>query len=429
MDAEKIVKQAKEFSDAAKMNIDVRHTKNGIQRMPTFKNLSIYLNIDPVLKPLFKYNAFASCSELATRPPWGELGEYPKRLNDYDILGLKDYFIKMYKIECPVGIINEAVNHYAKSNSYDPVKNYLTSLTWDKVPRLDNWLTTYLGVEDTEYVRFVGRMTLSAACARINKPGIKYDHMLILEGDQDIGKSMACKALGGAWYRELSLTDHTKETIERMQGVWIIEVPELAVFKKQAIESLKAFITCDNDAIRLPYEHRSMVFSRRNIFIGTINPDNHGYLSDTTGNRRFLPVECKKIDLSALQRDRDQLWAEAWQSHLNGFPMYMPDHIKEVAKEEQQGRQTADEWTEDIRMFIEGKDKITITEIWTLCLRGFTSDLDRVRQMRIGDCLRRLGWVRKTIRVDGKLKTGFVDPMKFLDFKKNEDPWTGEEEQ
>jgi len=428
MQSDNIVKRAKLAAPDIKLQLDINHTKTGVKVCSTFKNSIIYLNINEELRPLFRFNRFASSLEISKRPPWGVYGDYPRIVEDKDIIALKKYLIDTYHVDFPKATLDDGVVSFAHENSFDPVYNYLTSLKWDGKKRLDSWLTTYLGVEPTDYSQVVGRMTLAAACARINKPGIKYDYMLILEGPQDIGKSMAVATLGGQWYRAVSLIERTKETVEKMQGAFLIEVPELAVFKKKDIESLKAFITNEIDVERFPYGRRSVVLPRRSIFIGTINPDNSGYFSDTTGNRRFLPVTCGDINLSALQQDKDQIWAEAWAAHLAGCPLYLSKADTKLAQEEQERREIVDEWTDPIRDYIEGKWKVTAVDIWCECLKGFTQDFDRLRQMRVADCMRKLGWVRKVIRVGEETKRGFVDPNHWKDFRENDGtPWDEEE--
>ena len=411
MNAEEIGKAAKKKALAMESDLDVKNTKAGIIILPTFNNATIYLEIDLELKGLFQFNEFAYRSEITRRPPWGKYGDYPRDISDHDVIHLRKMFAKKYGIDFQKSNVDDAVTCVATKNHYDPVKNYLSGLKWGGTPRLDKWLTTYLGVKDNTYSNFVGKMTLAGACSRIDKPGIKYDYMLILEGKQGIGKSKALQALGGEWFREMSLTDRTKETVEKMQGAWIIEVPELSVFKKRDIESLKAFITVNKDAERLPWGRRSVIFPRRNIFFGTINPNNSGYLTDTTGNRRFLPVACHKIDVGALLRDKDQLWAEAWKAYKEKTPLYLSDDITNLSLEEQETREIIGEWREPILTYLEGRDRVTSVEVWQECLGGNLQNLDRFSQMRIADCLYKFGWIRKSIRINNETVKGFMRPV------------------
>ena len=415
MTPEEIAKEAKKKADAELNKLDTRTTKAGTIVMPSFRNATIYLEIDPKLSGLFQFNDFAHTSETTKRPHWGKLGAYPKPTNDHDVICLRSYLAQEYRVDFSMSNLDNAVTRIALKNAYDPVHDYLTGLKWDEKPRLNTWLTDYMGVEDNKYTRFVGQMTLAAACARIDKPGIKYDYMLILEGKQGIGKSEALKALGGQWFTEMSLTERSKDIVEKMQGAWIIEVPELTVFKKKDIESLKAFITMNEDKERLPYGRRSNIFPRRNIFIGTINPGTNGYLTDNTGNRRFLPVECKTINYNKLRADRDQLWAEAWIYYQSKAPLYITKEMLEISEEMQKSRETMDSWQEKIEEYLKGRDRVTSAEIYTNCINGHLYSLDRVCQTRISDCLRKTGWERKTIRVNGEPVKGFTPNKEFRD--------------
>lgn len=252
-EADELLKKAKAKADMLKVSqdLDITTTRHGVKIMPTFNNAVIYLRQDERLSGVFRYNNFASIAEIAKQSPWGNLGDVGKGVEDADVLHVKEFMIKEYRVEFPTNMLHEAIDHVSACDSYNPVKNYLTGIKWDGKPRIGTWLSTYLGCEDNAYTRHVGMMTLAAACNRVDRPGVKYDHMLILEGDQGIGKTMTASILGGQYYREISLTDRDKDTVEKMQGAWIIEVAELAVFKKRDIESLKTFITNQSDIMRL----------------------------------------------------------------------------------------------------------------------------------------------------------------------------------
>jgi predicted P-loop ATPase len=408
MKSDNLVKKLKEESDLEAIQLDFKSTKSGTIILPTFNNATILLQTNPELVGLFRFNDFAHQTELVKMPSWGRLGDYPKPLTDADVINLRKYLAIAHKADFSMANLSDAVTFVSGKYSYDPVKDYLNSIKWDGTPRIDNWLCTHMNAADNAYTRFVGKMTLVGACARIDKPGIKYDYMLILEGKQGIGKSEACKALGGEWFTEMSLSDRTKETVESMQGAWIIEVPELSVFKKKDIESLKAFITITKDKQRLPYGRRSQIFPRRNIFIGTVNPSNSGYLTDSTGNRRFLPVFCNgDINIGKILADKDQLWAEAWKAYKEKSPLYLTGEISAMSYSEQSSREIDDAWQQEIKNYCKDRIRVTSQEIWTECLHGHIDKLDRTSQMRISDCLQKDGWDRRTIRISGELKKGF----------------------
>jgi putative DNA primase/helicase len=136
-------------------------------------------------------------------------------------------------------------------------------LAWDEVPRIERWLTTYLGAEDTVFNRAIGERWLISAVARIFQPGCQADHTLLLEGPQGIRKSTALRTLAGdEWF-----TDHiselgSKDSRIELHGKWIIEHPELDRIRRGELERVKAFLTSRIDNFRLPYGRRSEAVPR-----------------------------------------------------------------------------------------------------------------------------------------------------------------------
>lgn len=318
----------------------------------TYNNTLNILEVGHDLKGLFGYNLFKDEVELIKHPVWDDITPLPRHVNDNDLMELKNHLRTYYSYEPSTNILNEAVVSIALRNKYNPVKEYLTGLKWDGTARLATWLNYYCNAEESDYTRYIGQMTLVAACKRVDQPGCQYDYMLILEGDQGIYKSQMVHALGSPWCKKIGLMDPDKETLELMRGCWIVEVAELEAFKKREIESLKAFITTQVDKARLAYDRRSREFPRKSIFISTINPGAGNYLRDQTGNRRFLPVKVSDIKINEIRRDKDQLWAEAWHKYQNGFKVYMPKYIEDYAKQMQDERNSPHPWIETIEPWI-----------------------------------------------------------------------------
>jgi hypothetical protein len=200
----------------------------------------------------------------------------------------------------------------AWQNSFHPVREYLSGLVWDRTPRMERLFIDYLGCADSPYTRNVARLMMLAAVSRVFEPGSKWDYAIILEGLQGAGKSTFIRTLGRRWFSELEGDFHDgKEMVEKIQGSWIVEIPELSGFSRSDVQSIKAFISRQTDKVRLAYEARAMEFPRQCILIGSTNDKE--YLRDPTGGRRFFPVEChvESIDNAALRQNIDQLWAEA----------------------------------------------------------------------------------------------------------------------
>ncbi|PZU45312.1 MAG: hypothetical protein DI568_13740 [Sphingomonas sp.] len=208
--------------------------------------------------------------------------------------------------------LKAAVTLAAYSNCFHPVREYLSGLKWDGVLRVEQLFIKYMGAPDNAYTRDVARLMMTAAVTRIFEPGHKWDFAVILEGLQGKRKSTFIQILGKNWSAELEGDFHDgKEMVEKMQGAWIMEIPELSAFNRSDVRSIKAFVSRTEDKVRLAYEARAQKFPRQCILIGSTN--DREYLKDDTGGRRFFPIECTvaKIDTDRLHREVDQLWAEA----------------------------------------------------------------------------------------------------------------------
>lgn len=209
--------------------------------------------------------------------------------------------------------LNAATVLSAWENAFHPVREYLQATPWDGIPRVERLFIDYLGAPDNPYYRDVARLMMVAAVARVFKPGCKWDTAVILEGAQGRRKSTFIRTLGRRWFSELDGNFHdSKEMVEKMQGSWILEMPELNGFVKSEVQSIKAFISRQTDKVRLAYERRATDFPRQSILIGSTN--DREYLKDNTGGRRFLPIECRveSIDIDGLRAVVDQLWGEAY---------------------------------------------------------------------------------------------------------------------
>lgn len=211
--------------------------------------------------------------------------------------------------------LRAAIDMAAQENAFHPIREYLTRVTWDQVPRVESLWIDYVKAPDDAYHRAVARLMMVAGVTRIFEPGHKFDFATILEGIQGKRKSTLIGVLGRRWFGELDGDFHdSKQMIELMQGKWILEIPELTGFGRSDVRAIKAFISRQNDRARLAYARRAGEYPRQCVFIGSTN--DREYLKDDTGGRRFWPVQCRlqpdeEIDTDRLARNVDQLWAEA----------------------------------------------------------------------------------------------------------------------
>ncbi len=397
------------------------------QLRKSFNNLVNYMKSPKHgLYKVFGYNEFTGRVEFVNAAPWhhGMLPDY-KGVGDNDLKLLKGHLAIKHGFEMAVQHIEEAVTVVANSNKFHPVREYLTSLEWDKTPRIDTWLTSFLGVVDTEYSRAVARKTLCAAVMRVMHPGIKFDHVLVLEGAQDIGKSSAVEILGGKWAADAPVDPHSRDTVQLLQGRWIVELAEMEVTRRADAEALKAFITRRTDMARLAYGRTVSEFPRQSIFIATKNPNAEGtYLKDDTGNRRWWPVRCnppRQIDFRGLKDARNMLFAEAIHrvKTLPGEKLFMEtDTLKDIARHEAGLRHAEHEWTECVAMWIAECDKrpetrrdfLTARDVFLGALGSTDRAMDRKSATSIAGIMRTMGWPAGFKRVNGVFCRGYMRP-------------------
>jgi len=336
--------------------------------------------------------------------PWEQrrINHY-REANDLEVGHIALFLAQTYNVEFPLPKVWDALAIVASDNTRHPIREYLNGLKWDGVERLEKWLEYYCGAQPTPYVRAVGKKTLLGAVGRVYQPGIKFDTVLVLEGEQGCGKSTTCSILGGKWYGDAPIDIHNqKDTIEYIRSHWVVEFSEMASTRKADVNSLKNFITRQEDDARPAYARTRVRFPRQSIFIGTVNPDSVGYLADETGNRRFWPVLCTNFRLEELRKDRDQLFAEAVQCFKTGETLYLQPELFGAALQEAQQRQVKDPWADIITSYVtsgagKDKDSITTEEIYTTVLGGNYLAMNTSHSRRIAVTLRSLGYtlVRK----------------------------------
>lgn len=308
----------------------------------------------------------------------------------------------------PKELVQDAVLAVARYQKYHPIRDALDRVKHDGRPRLDDWLIRYAGVADTSYARAVGRKFLIQMVARVMEPGCKADHTLVLIGPQRAGKSSLCGILAGAQYHSdtLPAISGGKDVMEHLQGIWVVELSELAPARKSDAEDLKAFLTTQVDRFRVAYGKRTQSFPRQCVFIGTTNDDE--FLRDPTGGRRFWPVHVAvQIDLEGLAADRDQLLAEAMAAYQAGETWWLAPEFEEAhAKPIQEAARVKDSWTETIAAWLDravtdeldgstkARDEVTLGEVMADALGIASGQQSQPMQTRAAAVLRTLGWVK-----------------------------------
>jgi len=335
----------------------------------------------------------------------------PRSLSDDDFVHGVSWFNRNGFPRAGKDTIVDCMEAVAKETVLSPVRHYLEGLeargSWDRSYRLPQLFQEYFGSIENEdvpgahpdYLAVIGVKFMIAAVARALRPGCKVDTMLVLEGPQGAGKSSAARVLASETYFSDNLPPmSTKDASDHIRGKWIIEVGELSAMQKTEIESTKAFISRQDEKFRPAYRRKEITYLRRCVFIGTTNQDT--YLRDETGNRRFWPVAVGKIDLNALKRDRDLLWAEALYRYRAGEKWYLTAAESNLAANVQGDRVSEDIWQSTLAVNLERKTEVSISEAAAI-LGIETGRQSRVDQNRIIAALKVLGFVR-----EGKFTAG-----------------------
>lgn len=347
----------------------------------------------------------------AERLPWTvDIG---RELNDDTIRIIREWVMLSFGFEPKREDLSDVVLALATKNTFNPVVDYLDGLTWDGVARIDKLFPSYFGAKDGEYERVVGRKFMIAAVRRMRRPGAKFDTVPIVEGKQGSGKTSALRILGGEWHSdaELGRLDN-KDSSGVLHGVWIMELGELTAMRKAEVDHLKAFVSRCEDRYRPPYGKTVKTYPRRCVFVGTTN--GASYLRDSTGNRRYLPVATNAIDLDALRRDRDQLWAEASVAEAAGENLVLPSHLWDDAAEKQGDRLVDDPWIDRLRLFIANspeRTRFSSQELLEFALEVPCSRQNQHEAKRVATLMAKLGWQHKSnVRIGSQSVTGYVSP-------------------
>ncbi|MFA6718370.1 MAG: virulence-associated E family protein [Prevotella sp.] len=413
---------------------------------PTFGNVCDILAHDESLKDLVWYN------ELSNSKEYGKKGG--REWRNEDALNMRKYLRNKYDIDISSMVAGDAVDWRADKKKHHPVKEYLQSIlgSWDGIKRVETFWIKYIGEKDDAYTRETAKCFFLAAVTRVIEPGYKFDYVPVIYGAQGIGKSTLCATLCGKreWFGELNTYDD-QQAVEQMNGHWIMEIAELSASNRSEIEQQKAFISATKNCVRLAYRRDPATYQRQCVFIGSTNQ--REYLKDTTGNRRWWPIDCgeeyddglKRFDIERLKGEVDQLWAEAMEMYCD------PDATTELsqeayllARERQESKLQSDEWKGVIESFLESKadkqrysadwdevigafdggdmedrERVCIAEIWQDCLK-MKQPMRKYDGNRIASIIDAIdGWERKqTIRFGDRFgrQRGWINKKSYVPF-------------
>lgn len=403
----------------------------------TVTNIAAIIRYDRRLQNIV-YNEFKDTIDVIGELPWKQV---KPGWNDSDLANAKVYFERVYGIWSPTKFKDALLAVVSSDRIYHPVKEYFSTLKWDGKERIDTLLIDYFGAEDTAYTRAVIRKTLVAAVARIFEPGRKFDSILVLNGPQGMGKSTFFALLGKEWFSDsLSIADmRDKTAAEKLQGYWILEISEMNGIKKTDVETVKSFVSRQDDKFRQAYGVNVESHPRSCIIVGSTNAES-GFLRDVTGNRRFWPVHVPGTGKHHPWEvaEVDQIWAEAIWLYHQGEELFLRGKEAEEAYKMQQDAMESDDregivadyldrllpasWnTMDLyqrRAFLGGgefettglvgtvkRDRVCIMEIWCECFGKERQNIRKADSYEIEGILNKIGgWKRYDTNTSGKTK-------------------------
>jgi predicted P-loop ATPase len=416
---------APEFEFGAAWKQFALKAKNG-ELLGNVSNCLLALRSDPKIKDAIAFDEFRQRTIARKDLPWCKL--LPGVAIDWTASHDVNFaaWVQAQGVNASIEVAAQAVDTVARERLIHPVREYLAGLAWDGETRLEAVPAKYFGAEvegeDNEQDEksaahaFIGaafaKFAISAV-ARIMQPGSKVDSCLVLEGRQGLLKSTALRALFWPWFTDDVAELGTKDSAMQLAGAWCIEVPEFASGRRADKERLKAFVSRAVDRFRPPYGRRVIEVPRQCVFASTVNDSD--YLRDETGNRRFWPIACKKIEIDGLAGVRDQLWAEALSRFHADEPWWIDDtKLEKTATREQEARYSSDVWREKIIDYLVGKNEVSIAQVLKEAVEIPVKEFTRADQTRIGSELTALGWQRLSRRRDGKPVRYYARPREEL---------------
>lgn len=319
----------------------------------------------------------------------------------------------------PIGreMIRDIVLLVADEQPFDSATEWLSRLKWDGTPRIKTFLTDYFNAEQNEYTESVSLYLWTALAGRVMRPGIKADMIPILVGEQGCGKSTGVAALSPSsdYFCEISFAEKDDDLARKMRGRLVAEIGELRGLHTKELETIKAFITRTHENWIPKYREFATQFPRRLVFVGTTNQDE--FLSDDTGNRRFLPVRVSNVDVAGINANRDQLWAEARQMFLDsGIQFRAAEHL---AEREHEQYMIKDVWLEAINKWLNEPDiatgekpidkkYLTTGEVLRWAIGLDVKNISRREELRASKTLQSLGYVKTVAKGEGKSFKAFM---------------------
>lgn len=379
-------------------------TKDG-RRLATLPNIEVALRRSDFFGWRLRYDTFFQEVMVAHK---GNGMWQP--ITDGDKVNLRIWLERQFLFK-PIGkeMMSDAVEAVAERNTFDTAQHWLENLQWDGVRRIEKFFPYYFQVEDSEYARACGRYIWTAMAGRVLQPGVKADMVPVLVGPQGVGKSTGVRAMvpDDSFFTEIDLSHRDADLARQMRGKLIGEIGELKGMRRAEKEAVKAFISRTHEEWVPKYREHVKVMSRRFVFIGTTNQ--YEFLEDDTGNRRWLPLVVRQVDVAGIAADRLQLWAEAREMfELIGVD-WSAEKLASAAHEE---HRVKDEWEGIVSTYLETPADVdgykpadvpfTGPDLLREALGIDRGKAKRADEMRLASVLRTLGYQSRQTTINGR---------------------------
>ncbi|MVM34861.1 hypothetical protein GO755_32835 [Spirosoma sp. HMF4905] len=215
---------------------------------------------------------------------------------------------------------------------YDPIAAYFESLPEpDHSQDYIGELAGYVKTTDQEfYVRMFRKKLVRMVAQGINAIAFN-KHCFTFFSNQNDGKTYFFEyLLQGtplAEYSKKNIDFEGKDSKISLAANFMINLDELAGLSKQDVNRAKAFFSESQIKLRLPYDKKDSIMSRRASFVGSTNQ--REFLVDETGNVRWIVFEVISINHDNggpngyHKVDMNKVWAQAYYLFKEGFPVQL----------------------------------------------------------------------------------------------------------
>ena len=322
-------------------------------------NLKKILNGDSKLKGAIQYNVFTYEIDV-TRPMKLNGRILSGAIDDLIIREIRAYIATKYKMDYKKPDIADILEVVAGEHSYNPLKDYLESCEneyKELVNQRDPFdiLRRYLNIKDDEYNRIIMDLFFRGAVAKVFDPTIKFDFVLDLTGRQGVGKTQFFEGLFTHKYFTTVETFTDKDDKARMVRNWCVFDDEMVASKKASFSELKKFITETKLEFRPPYASSDRRLPKSFIIVRATN--DHDYLNDLTGERRFLVAEVHKDTnykgRKWTEKDRRAFWGAMVMAWRANQVLNLTDEQEKLVNEVRSRYKFVDEIFEDVERYLD----------------------------------------------------------------------------